>query len=49
MITVLGVLASLAFGFLFGRIWQIRRDELENRRAHSAANRRKTIIQRSRT
>ena len=29
MLTVLGVLASLAFGFLFGRIWQIRRDELE--------------------
>ena len=29
MLTALGVLASLAFGFLFGRIWQIRRDELE--------------------
>ena len=29
MVTVLGVLAALAFGFVFGRIWQIRRDELE--------------------
>jgi len=31
MVTVLGVLAALAFGFVFGRIWQIRRDELERR------------------
>jgi hypothetical protein len=29
MLTVLGILAALAFGFVFGRIWQIRRDELE--------------------
>lgn len=29
MLTVLGVLAALAFGFVFGRVWQIRRDELE--------------------
>jgi len=29
MVTGLGILAALAFGFLFGRIWQIRRDELE--------------------
>jgi len=29
MLTVLEVLAALAFGFVFGRIWQIRRDELE--------------------
>jgi len=31
MVTFLGVLAALAFGFVFGRIWQIRRDELERR------------------
>jgi hypothetical protein len=29
MVTVVGVLAALAFGFVSGRIWQIRRDELE--------------------
>jgi hypothetical protein len=29
MLTVLGLLAALAFGFVFGGIWQIRRDELE--------------------
>jgi hypothetical protein len=29
MIMGLGILAALAFGFLFGRIWQIRRDELD--------------------
>ena len=29
MVIGLGILAALAFGFLFGRIWQIRRDELE--------------------
>ncbi len=29
MVTALGVLAALAFGFVFGRIWQIRRDQLE--------------------
>jgi hypothetical protein len=31
MVTVLGILAALAFGFLAGRIWQIRFDELERR------------------
>ena len=31
MVTALGILASLAFGFVAGRIWQIRRDELERR------------------
>jgi hypothetical protein len=31
MMTVLGILAALAFGFLAGRIWQIRFDELERR------------------
>ena len=29
MLMGLGILAALASGFLFGRIWQIRRDELE--------------------
>jgi hypothetical protein len=31
MITVFEILAALAFGFFIGRIWQIRRDELEQR------------------
>jgi hypothetical protein len=31
MVTVLGILAALAFGFVIGRIWQIRCDELERR------------------
>jgi hypothetical protein len=46
--TVLGILAALTFGFVVGRIWQIRCDELERarrvrlttRRAHSPANKR---------
>ena len=45
MVTVLGILAACAFGFVVGRIWQIRCDELERRAgfalppvAHSAAN-----------
>jgi hypothetical protein len=29
MVTILGILAALAFGFVIGRIWQIRCDELE--------------------
>jgi hypothetical protein len=29
MLTVLGILAALAVGFIFGRIWQIRSDELK--------------------
>jgi len=29
MLTALVVLDSIEIGFLFGRIWQIRRDELE--------------------
>jgi hypothetical protein len=31
MVTTLGILAALAFGFIVGRIWQIRSDELERR------------------
>ena len=31
MVTVLGILAALAFRFVIGRIWQIRCDELERR------------------
>jgi hypothetical protein len=31
MVTVLGILAALAFGFVIGRIWQIRCDELQRR------------------
>jgi hypothetical protein len=31
MVTFLGILAVLAFGFVVGRIWQIRCDELERR------------------
>jgi hypothetical protein len=31
MVMVLGILAALAFGFVIGRIWQIRCDELERR------------------
>ena len=31
MVTVLGILAALAFGFVIGRMWQIRCDELERR------------------
>jgi hypothetical protein len=31
MVTVVGILVVLAFGFVVGRIWQIRRDELERR------------------
>jgi predicted outer membrane lipoprotein len=31
MVTVLGILAACAFGFVVGRIWQIRCDELERR------------------
>ena len=46
--TVLGILAALTFGFVVGRIWQIRCDELERarrvrlttRRGHSPANKR---------
>jgi hypothetical protein len=30
-VTVLQILAPLAFGFIVGRIWQIRRDELDRR------------------
>ena len=33
MVMGLGILAALAVGFLFGRIWQIRRDELERIRS----------------
>ena len=29
MVMTLGILAALVFGFLSGRVWQIRRDELE--------------------
>jgi hypothetical protein len=29
MVTLLGILVALAFGFIIGRIWQIRCDELE--------------------
>jgi hypothetical protein len=29
--TVLEILAALALGFVIGRIWQIRRDELDRR------------------
>jgi hypothetical protein len=29
MLTGLGISAALALGFLFGRVWQIRRNELE--------------------
>ncbi len=46
--TVLGILAALTFGFVVGRIWQLRCDELERarrvrlttRRGHSPANKR---------
>jgi hypothetical protein len=31
MVTALAILAALAFGFVIGRIWQIRCDELERR------------------
>jgi hypothetical protein len=31
MVTALGILAALVFGFVIGRIWQIRCDELERR------------------
>jgi hypothetical protein len=31
MVTALGILASLAFGFVAGRIWQFRCDELARR------------------
>jgi hypothetical protein len=31
MATVLGILAALTFGFVVGRIWQIRCDELGRR------------------
>jgi hypothetical protein len=31
MVTVWGILAALAFGFVIGRIWQTRCDELERR------------------
>jgi hypothetical protein len=31
MVTFLGILAALAFGFVVGRIWQIRCDELQRR------------------
>jgi hypothetical protein len=30
-VTVLEILAPFAFGFIVGRIWQIRRDELDRR------------------
>jgi len=30
-VTVLGILVALALGFVIGRIWQIRRDELDIR------------------
>jgi hypothetical protein len=30
-VTVFEILAALAFGFVIGRIWQIRRDELDRR------------------
>jgi hypothetical protein len=29
MLTFLGILAAVGFGIVFGRIWQIRRYELE--------------------
>jgi hypothetical protein len=29
MLTFLGILAALGFGIVFGRIWQIRRYELD--------------------
>jgi hypothetical protein len=31
MIMALAILAALVFGFLMGRVWQIRCDELERR------------------
>ena len=31
MVTMLEIVAALVFGFFIGRIWQIRRDELEGR------------------
>jgi hypothetical protein len=31
MIVALAILAALVFGFLMGRVWQIRCDELERR------------------
>jgi hypothetical protein len=31
-VTVLEILAALALGFVIGRIWQIRRDELDRRK-----------------
>jgi hypothetical protein len=31
MLMVLGILAALSFGFVGGRIWQIRCDEFERR------------------
>jgi hypothetical protein len=35
MVLALGILAALAFGFVVGRIWQIRCDELERRSGFS--------------
>jgi type II secretory pathway pseudopilin PulG len=31
LVVIFGILAALALGFVFGRIYQIRRDELERR------------------
>ena len=31
-VTVLEILVALALGFVIGRIWQIRRDELDRRK-----------------